>query len=410
LIHKLVTHEYEGEPAVTEIYSDNQITLLHNGDAYFPVLEEALDRAEHGIYLETYIFENDHTGRRIGEALRRAALRGVKTHLLIDGFGSNGLPETMIDYLEEAGVMVLMYRPHISPWTLRRRRLRRLHRKIVVVDRRLAFVGGMNIIDDREIPGQDSPRYDYAVSVEGPLVKEIHAASRRLWARAVWSHRLRLVWERDHQRPTPPPESAGHMRAAFLVRDNFRHRRDIENAYLQAIEQAQSEIILANAYFLPGLDFRHALMAAAGRGVRVVLLLQGKIEYRLAHYASRALFGNFLDAGIEVYEYHQSILHAKVAVIDEHWATVGSSNLDPFSLLLALEANIVVDDRNFATALKDSLGQAIKVGARRVSENNWRSQPIMLRLLCWLSYGLIRFMTGIAGYATTSRPMTARRQ
>jgi cardiolipin synthase len=145
-------------------------------------------------------------------------------------------------------------------------------------------------------------------------------------------------------------------------------------------------------------------MAAAGRGVRVVLLLQGKMEYRLAHYASRALFGHFLDAGIEVYEYHQSILHAKVAVIDEHWATVGSSNLDPFSLLLALEANIVVDDRNFATALKDSLDQATKVGARRVSENNWRSQPIMLRLLCWLSYGLIRFMTGIAGYAPTSRP------
>jgi hypothetical protein len=150
---------------VTKFYSDNRITLLHNGDAYFSVLEAALDRAVDRIYLETYIFENDHTGRRIAEALRRAALRGVKTHLLIDGFGSNSLPKTMIDYLEEAGVMVLMYRPQISPWTLRRKRLRRLHRKIVVVDRRLAFVGGMNIIDDRGLPGQDFPRYDYAVSV-----------------------------------------------------------------------------------------------------------------------------------------------------------------------------------------------------------------------------------------------------
>jgi cardiolipin synthase len=318
---------------------------------------------------------------------------------LIDGYGSNGLPKTLIEHLEEAGVMVLLYRPQISPWTLRRGRLRRLHRKIVVVDRRLAFVGGMNIIDDREMPGQDFPRYDYAVRVEGPLVDEIHAASRRLWTRAVWSRRLRLVWHRGHKEPVPQPKFAGHMRSAFLVRDNFRHRRDIEDAYLKAIAQAQREIILANAYFLPGMNFRHALLTAAGRGVRVVLLLQGKIEYRLAHYASRALFGSFLDAGIAVYEYHQSILHAKVAVIDEHWATVGSSNLDPFSLLLALEANIVVDDRNFATALKDSLGQAIKVGARRVSGNNWRSQPIMLRLLCWLSYGLVRFMTGIAGYA-----------
>jgi cardiolipin synthase len=379
--------------------ANNRITLLQNGDAYFPVLEAALDRAVHEIHLATYIFANDHIGRRIAEALRRAALRGVKTHLLIDGFGSNDLPKTMLDYLKEAGVMVLVFRPKISPWTLRRRRLRRLHRKIVVVDRNLAFVGGINIIDDMDMPGETSPRYDYAVRVEGPLVKKISASCRRLWLRVVWSNRLRFVLRRDNKRLFPPPQSAGHMRSAFLVRDNFLHRRAIEDAYLQAIEQAQSEIILANAYFLPGQNFRHALLAAARRGVRVVLLLQGKIEHRLAYYASRALFGSFLDAGIEVYEYHQSILHAKVAVIDEHWATVGSSNLDPFSLLLALEANVVVEDRSFAATLKDSLDQAIKMGARRVSEHTWRSQPIMLRLVSWLSYGLIRFMIGIAGYA-----------
>lgn len=380
--------------------SGNRIILLHNGDAYFPAFEKALDRAMYDIYLETYIFENDHTGRRIAEALRRAAMRGVLTHLLIDGFGSNSLPKTMIDYLKEAGVMVLKFRPQISPWTLRRKRLRRLHRKIAVIDQSLAFVGGINIIDDLDMPGQVSPRYDYAVSVEGPLVKKIYTSTRGLWLRVVWSRRLRFDWHRDKKRQAPPPKSAGDMKSIFLVRDNFRHRRDIENAYLQAIAQAQNEIILANAYFLPGRNFRHALLTAAGRGVRVVLLLQGKMEYRLAHYASRALFGNFLDAGIEIYEYHQSILHAKVAVIDNHWATVGSSNLDPFSLLLALEANIVVDDQNFATALKDSLEQAIKAGARRMFETNWRLQPFMLRLVCWLSYGLIRFMVGIAGEAS----------
>ncbi len=382
---------------MTKMSAGNRITLLHNGDGYFPALEAALDRAVYDIYLETYIFENDHTGRRIAEALRRAALRGVITHLLIDGFGSSGLPKTLIDYLEEAGVMVLKFRPQISPWTLRRRRLRRLHRKIVVIDQRLAFVGGLNIIDDVDMPGQASPRYDYAVTVEGPLVNAIYAASRRLWLRVVWSRRLQLVRHRDKKRQVSQQESAGDMRSTFLIRDNFRHRRDIENAYLQAIEQAHSEIIVANAYFLPGLNFRHALLAAAGRGVRVVLLLQGKMEYRLAHYASRALFGSFLDAGIEIYEYHQSILHAKVAVIDHHWATVGSSNLDPFSLLLALEANVVVDDKSFATALQDSLEQAIKAGARRIFENKWKLQPIMLRLLCWLSYGLVRCMAGIAG-------------
>jgi cardiolipin synthase len=383
---------------VTRIIPHNQVTLLQNGEAYFPAIEAALDRAVYEIYLESYIFANDNTGRRIAEALRRAAFRGVKTHVLIDGFGSKSLPKTMVDYLVTAGVMVLKFRPKISPWTLRRQRLRRLHRKIVVVDQEIAFVGGINIIDDMDMPGQTSPRYDYAVSVEGPMVKQIHDSTRRVWSRVAWT-RLRPSWGRDNYRQAPSTEPRGRMRSAFLVRDNIRHRRDIEDAYRQAIEQAQFEIILANAYFLPGLNFRHALLDAAGRGVRVILLLQGRVEYRLLHYASHALYGSFLDAGMEIYEYHKSLMHAKVAVIDEHWATVGSSNLDPFSLLLSLEANVVVDDENFAKKLKQSLEQAIKMGARRIFENSWRTQPIRVRLASWLSYGLVRFMIGMAGYA-----------
>jgi cardiolipin synthase len=385
---------------LAQFISNNKINLFQNGEAYFPAIEAALDRAMHEIYLESYIFEDDTTGRRMAEALRRAALRGVKTHVLIDGFGSFRLPKTMVDDLEAAGVMVLKFRPKTSPWTLRRRRLRRLHRKIVVVDRKIAFVGGINIIDDMDMPGQTSPRYDFAVSVEGPLVGEIHASTRRVWSRVAWT-RLRpgRVWDNDRYTPSTSTEPAGLMQAAFLVRNNIRHRRDIENAYLQAFEQARFEIILASAYFLPGLNFRHALLDAAGRGVRVVLLLQGRMDHPLLHYASHALYDSFLDAGIEIYQYHKSMMHAKVAVIDEHWATVGSSNLDPFSLLLTLEANVVVDDENFAKKLKHSLEQAIKMGARRILRNHWRTQPIRLRLASWLSYGLVRFMVGMTGYA-----------
>jgi cardiolipin synthase len=384
---------------VTRIITKNNITLLQNGEAYFPTVEAALDRAMHEIFLESYIFANDNTGRRIAEVLRRAALRGVKTHVLIDGFGSSRLPQTLAHYMEEAGVIVLRFRPKISPWTLRRRRLRRLHRKIVTVDQEIAFVGGINIIDDMDSPGQIAPRYDYAVKVEGPLVKEICHSTRRVWSRVAWT-RLRPGWGvRDNGRQAASTEPGGLMRSAFLVRDNIRHRRDIEDAYLQAIEQAQFEIILANAYFLPGAHFRHALLDAAGRGVRVVLMLQGRTDQRLLHYASQALYGSFFDAGIEIYEYHKSMLHAKVAVIDEHWATVGSSNLDPFSLLLSLEANVVVDDENFAQELRQSLDQAIKVGARRIFESSFRTQNIGWRMASWLSYGLVRFMIGMAGYA-----------
>jgi cardiolipin synthase len=148
------------------------------------------------------------------------------------------------------------------------------------------------------------------------------------------------------------------------VRDNLRHRRDIERAYLDAIGAAREEIVLANAYFLPGRRFRRALRAAAGRGVRVTILLQGLVEYRLLHYATQALYGNLLAAGIRIFEYQRSFLHAKVAVIDHHWATVGSSNIDPFSLLLAREANVVVLDRRFAEDLEQSLAAAMRDGAR----------------------------------------------
>lgn len=375
----------------------NQVSLLRNGDAYFPAIEAAFDRARHEIYLETYIYEDDAIGRRIAEALQRAVQRGVKVWVLIDGYGSKDLPGSVLGRLRAGGVGTLIYRPQISLWTFRRKRLRRMHRKIVVVDREIAFVGGINIIDDRGPTGDMPPRYDYAVAVEGPLVDEIRLSVQRLWSVVAWHH-FRKGTGRGGALPVST-SAGGQMSAAFLVRDNIRHRRDIEAAYLRAIELAESEIIIANAYFFPGLDFRHALIKAAGRGVRVVLLLQGRVEYLLQHYATRALYGNFLDAGIEIYEYRKSFLHAKVAVIDGHWATVGSSNIDPFSLLLSREANVVVDDEKFAATLTQSLKLTMETDGQRIFRDNWKQQPASLRFMSWLSYGLLRLMMGISGYA-----------
>ena len=383
--------------SVPRFIPGNQISLLHNGEAHFPALEAAFDRARHEIHLETYIFEDDATGQRIAAALQRAARRGVRVWLLIDGYGSKDLPGSVLERLQAGGVKTLIYRPRISPWTFRRKRLRRMHRKIVVVDREIAFVGGINIIADQGPTGDMPPRYDYAVAVQGPLVEEIRLSAQRLWSMVAWRH-FRKGTGRGGALPAAA-SAGGRMSAAFLVRDNIRHRRDIEAAYLRAIEQAKAEIIIANAYFLPGFDFRHALIKAAGRGVRVVLLLQGRVEYLLQHYATRALYGNFLDAGIEIYEYRKSFLHAKVAVIDGHWATVGSSNIDPFSLLLSREANIVVDDDEFAATLSQSLKKAMETEGRRIFRESWRQQPASLRGMGWLSYGLLRLMMGVSGYA-----------
>jgi cardiolipin synthase len=378
-----------------EFLPGNRITLLETGNAYFPALREAIDAATHEIHLETYIFEDDDTGRLIAAALSRAANRGVKVRVLVDGFGAREFPAKLMPALEAAGVQVLVYRRKISPITLRRHRLRRLHRKLVVVDARLAFVGGINIIDDAHAPGQP-PRYDYAVRVEGPLIAPIHASVHQLWKLVAWAnfrHRLRAL---AHAPVIAEP--CGSVRAAFLVRDNFRHRRDIEEAYLDAIEAAKEEIVLANAYFLPGIRFRHALMNAAQRGVRVTILVQGRVEYLLLHYASQALFDVLLGAGIHIFEYHLSFLHAKVAVVDGKWLTVGSSNIDPFSLLLAREANIVVSDEEFAKELRASLETAIGGGAKELKREDWQRKSWPHRLASWMAYGLVRLMIGIAGY------------
>ncbi len=381
---------------MTEFEDGHRLTLLESGREYFPALEAACDSALREIHVETYIFEDDVAGQRIASALMRAAKRGVATHLLVDGYGSRKLGGVLVDELKRSGVKYVVYRPDIAPWTFQRQRLRRLHRKLAVIDARVAFVGGINIIDDMHTPRQTPPRFDYAVRVDGPLLKEIHAAAKRLWT-IVQLSQLGGGWPED-EGLEPYTVAQGSQRAAFLVRDNLWHRNDIEVAYLEAIANARSEIMIASSYFFPGLAFRHALAEAAARGVRVLLLLQGRVEYRLLHYASRALYGALLDSGIEIHEYHKSFLHAKVAVIDRRWATVGSSNIDPFSLLLAREANMVVDDALFADELRASLGAALDRGAREVQAVHWHRRPWLARVAHWTAYGFARLLTGLFAY------------
>jgi cardiolipin synthase len=381
---------------MTEFVEGNRLTLLESGRAYFPALEVAFDAAAVEIHVETYIFEDDVAGQRVAAALARAAKRGVATHLLIDGFGSKRLSESLAQSLRAAGVKLLVYRPEIAALRFQRQRLRRLHRKLAVIDGRLGFVGGINIIDDMHTPGHTPPRFDYAVQVEGPLIEHIHTAAKRLWT-IVQLTQLGGGWPEDDG-PQPDTRPRGTQSAAFLVRDNLWHRNDIEEAYLEAIGRARSEILIASSYFFPGLAFRHALAEAAARGVSVRLLLQGRVEYRLLHYASRALYGSLLDSGVEIHEYHKSFLHAKVAVIDRVWATVGSSNIDPFSLLLAREANVVVGDERFASELRASLGTALEQGARQVQAEHWHRRPLPARVAHWACYGFARLLTGVFAY------------
>ena len=375
----------------------NAITLLRSGAEFFPALIEAIDAAETEVWLETYIFADDVSGRAVAAAMVGAAQRGVAVRVLVDGWGARlYLTLALAQMLAEGGVRLMKYRPEVAPWQFRLHRLRRLHRKVCHVDGRVAFVGGINLIDDMNTPRHKPPRVDFAVRVEGPMLAEIVMTMQRLWA---------LVELTQFDRsdvplfPVPiPTRAAGSQSASFAIRDNLGHRRDIEAAYLSAIRMASKEILIATAYFFPGTQFRRALTAAAARGVKVTLLLQARVEYRLLHYAARALYGQLLAAGVNIEEYHRSFLHAKVAVVDQQWATVGSSNIDPYSLLMAREANVFVRDPRFADQLRQELLQMVGDGAVRMVPKRWAGRSNAEKALTWVAYGIVRIGMGVMGY------------
>jgi len=389
--------------------------LLRSGREFFPALIQAIDAAQTEVLLETYIFSEDQTGDQVAQALARAARRGLRVRVVIDGFGTRPVPERFLELWTGSGAQVQVFSPVPVLLTLDRQRLRRLHRKLACIDGEVGFVGGINVLDDLWDPNHgalEHPRLDYAVQVRGHLAHDVRETMVRLWEQVSAPGAIgRNLGVRRSAAPnaaepnaavpgattragiTPGPRT---MPARLVLRDSFTQRRAIERAYLRAIGQARREVLIATAYFFPGRRFRRALREAADRGVKVRLLLQGRAEYLLPHRAAQAMYDSLLSRGIEIHEYTRSFLHAKVAVIDD-WATVGSSNIDPFSLLLSREANVVVHDRGFARQLRACLDQEIREGATQVLMDQVRRRTWWHRLSGWLAYGLLRLGVRVSG-------------
>jgi cardiolipin synthase len=381
--------------------SDHRLKLLQGGGAFFPALISAIDASQREVRLETYIFYFDDTGVLVAQALERAAQRGVGVYLMMDGIGTPGIPESWVTRFKAAGVVWHRFAP-LGQWGLLiPGGWRRLHRKLCAVDEVMAFCGGINILDDLFDPYfgvLDSPRFDFAVQIQGPMVADVYRTMVLFWERA---HPIRRVgggelyaakpkWSRSLHRD--PGTAASEREAQLVLRDNLLNRNRIERAYLKAIGDARQEVLIANAYFLPGGKLRRALVHAAHRGVRVRLLLQGRYENFMQFHASRPILGVLLAAGVEIHEYSGGFLHAKVAVIDGVWSTVGSSNLDPLSLLLAREANVVVQNPAFAEELRTCLTNAmqthsVKLDSLRYSSRRWRWV-----VLDWFAYGVMRLL------------------
>ena len=397
--------------ALSPRQGNHHLKLLQGAKAYFAELVQAMDASFSEIRLETYIFNVQGGGELVVQALERAALRGVAVFLVMDGVGTPELPAPWPQRLTAAGVQWRIFAPLGRLGLLVPSRWRRLHRKLCVVDGQVAFCGGINVLDDWFDPNHgmlNAPRFDFAVRVTGPLVQEVHEAMSQLWWRMKAAQRARQVdwagaWHalqhsvREKRPADREPDAMGGALAELVLRDNLRFRRRIERAYRHALGEAQQDIILANAYFLPGRKIRQSLIHAARRGVRVRLLLQGRYEYFMQYHATYALYAPLLAAGIEIYEYAPSFLHAKVAVIDGRWATVGSSNIDPLSLLLAREANVVVVDEPFAQTLQQCLEKAIEANAHRVDARHLAKRGYRMRLFDAAAYLLVRVLLFLNG-------------
>jgi cardiolipin synthase A/B len=397
----------------------HRLKLLKGGAALFEALVEAIDGARAEVLLESYIFEFVGATIAVAEALERAAARGVRVRVVVDGIGTGEIPAEWRRRWLAAGVRWRVYNPARGWRVLLPARWRRLHRKLCVVDAEICFCGGINLLDDYFDPTRgalDEPRFDFAVRATGPLVADAHETMTRLWLRMKAAREARHVEIKeavatahraaragtDADDPQlaasdlgPPPADPGPgVLAGLVVRDNLRFRKRIEHFYRYAIAQSKQEIFIANAYFVPGVALQRALLRAAGRGVRITLLLQGRYEYFMQHHTSRAMYGVMLDAGIEIIEYAPSFLHAKVAVFDGPQgglATVGSSNLDPLSLLLAREANIFVRDDDFVAELRGHLVDAAQHSGQRVEKSAHVGRPLFHRSLAWIAYGAMRF-------------------
>jgi cardiolipin synthase len=396
-----------------EFVGGNRVRLLQGGDEMFPAMCRAITNARHQIWLATYIFHDDDAARQVALALAEAGRRGVRVGVVVDGFGSKGTLHKLREWMPAPQVDLALFRPVDRWWSLLQPgQLRRLHQKLCVVDRDVCFVGGINVIDDRNDLRHgmsDTPRLDFAIALQGPLVAAVEQTARAIWSRAAlgaeWRdevvalarsaepvararrmlQRLRIV---RPSLPAPAPAVQPPVRAAFLVRDNLRQRRAIERAYVEAVSHAKRSVELITPYFYPGRVFRRALVHAAQRGVRVRLLLQGKIDYRFAAMAAQVLYDEMRSQGV----------NAKVAVVDDDWATVGSSNIDPLSLLLNLEANVIVRDAEFAAELSSRFDAAVAMShevADTDDPSGW-ARTLRRGFVAWCAHWFLR-MAGITG-------------
>ena len=378
----------------------NRVQLLENGEEFFVRAFEAIAAARSEILIETFILFEDKVGNELHRLLVEAGRRSVRVELTVDGYGSPSFSDGFLAALADAGVRFRAYDHRPTLLGVRTNVFRRLHRKLLVVDNRHAFVGGINFSADHFTDFGPAAKQDYAVELEGPIVSDI----RGFALAALDSDGTGREWHPPRAATGAP---AGDAEAMLLLRDNARRSTSIEREYRRAIRAARREVVIANAYFFPGYGFLRDLRQAARRGVRVSLLVQGEPDTPIALRAARTLYPHLVEAGVCIHEYCQRPFHGKVAWVDDDWATVGSSNLDPLSLSLNLEANVFVRSLAFNDSLRERIGTLLEHHCRAVDPATVPKRTFWQRLTRPLLFHCLRRFPRWAGLLPAHTPRVA---
>ena len=381
----------------------NHIELLENGDEFYPAVFDAIDKARSKVILETFIWFDDNVGRQLHDVILNAAQRGVSIEVLLDGYGSPDLSDEFVGTLTSAGVMFRYYDPRPRTMGMRTNVFRRMHRKIVVIDGEVAFVGGINYSAEHMSDYGPEAKQDYAVRVEGPVVQDIY----HFVLSNLGEERVSRWWQRHYQQAVENT-TPGEAQALFVWRDNNDHRDDIERHYLKMLANAKKEVIIANAYFFPGYRLLHAMRNAARRGVKVKLIVQGEPDMPIVKVGARLLYNYLVKGGVEVYEYLRRPLHGKVALMDDHWATVGSSTLDPLSLSLNLEAHLIIHDTQFNQTLRDNLTRLIREDCKQVDESMMPKRTWWNLAKSVIVFHFLRHFPAMVGWLPAHTPKLAQ--
>jgi cardiolipin synthase len=368
------------------------LELVHSGEDYFARLEAIIHEAQSQIQLQMYLFENDATGKRIINALKEAALRKVEIYVLLDGLGSLNFPAEQIKELKYSGVNIRFFAPLFSTYTFYLGR--RLHRKVVVADAKVALVGGINIADKYRGSVTEKPWLDYAVQINGEIAKPLQQLCHDIYFKKRHFQNKRIKSAFRIQQNTS---------VRILQNDWLKGKNEICDGYIKSIRNAKKEIIIVGSYFLPGIRIIRALKKASKNKVIIKLILSGKSDLPLTRRATCFLYGKLLSYNIELYEWNESILHGKVAVVDGNWSTIGSFNLNNLSSYGSLEMNVEIQSKSFSAHFHAHLNEIISQCQRITLESLKTKTTVMTKFINLVSYAITRIVELVVTYTPYKR-------